>query len=66
MDSSVASFRGQSVGKNAEQLFENRLGDNQLVLLLDNAPQRRFTASARKNQSRDENVGVDDNLHSCK
>jgi hypothetical protein len=53
-------------GQNAEQLIKDGLGDNELVLLLDNAPQRRFAAPAWENQSRDEDVGVEDDLHSCK
>ena len=53
-------------GKDAEQFIENGLGDNELVLLLDNAPQRCFAAPAWENQSRDKNVSVEDDLHSCK
>ena len=60
------SITRKLAGKDAEQLIENGLGDNELVLLLDNAPQRRFAAPAWKYQSRDEDVSVEDNLHSCK
>jgi hypothetical protein len=38
----------------------------ELVLLLDDAPQSRVSASARKNQCRDENIGVEDDLHSSR
>ena len=53
-------------GEDTEQLVENRLGDNKLILLLDNAPQCRFAASGWKDQGRDENVRVEDDLHSSK
>ena len=60
------SITRKLAGKDAEQLIENGLGDYELVLLLDNAPQRRFATPAWKNQSRDEDVGVEDDFHSCK
>ena len=37
--------------EDAEQLIENRLGDYELVVLLDNAPQCCFTSPAWENQS---------------
>jgi hypothetical protein len=52
--------------KDAEQLVENGLGYDELILFLDDAPQCRFATPAREDQSRDENVGVEDDLHSSR
>ncbi len=49
--------------KDAEQLIENGLGYNELILFLDYESQCRFATPTRENQSRDENVGVEDDPH---
>jgi len=43
------SITRKLAGEDAEQLIENGLGDNKLISLLDNAPQRRFAAPAWEN-----------------
>ena len=53
-------------GEDAEQLIENGLGHNELILFLDDPSQCRFATPARENQSRDENVGIEDDLHSSR
>jgi len=45
-------------GEDAKQLIDDGLGNNGLILLRDDAPQRGFASSAREHQSRNEDVGV--------
>ena len=52
--------------EDAKQLIQNGLGNNELVLLCDDAPQRRFTPPSWEDQSRNQDIGVEDDLHSCK
>ncbi len=47
----------------AEQFVEDGLGENKLILFLCYAPQSRFAPPAREHQSRDENVGVENDFH---
>ena len=52
--------------EDAEQLVENGLGDDELILLLHDAPERGFAAATRKHQSRYQDIGVEDDLQALR
>src|SRR5437773_1935498 len=54
------------MAQHPEQFVEDGLGDDELVLLFEDAPQGCVATAPRKDQSRNENVGVEDDLHSAR
>jgi len=55
---------GELVPENTEQFVYDRLGNQELVFLFHDAPQSFLAAPAWEGQSRNQNVGVEDDLHS--
>ena len=49
--------------EDSEQFVEYRLGQDEFVSLADDARKRRLSPAARKNQRRDQNVGVEGDLY---
>jgi hypothetical protein len=52
--------------EDAEQFVENGPGEHELIALLEYSLQRSFASPTWKNQSRHQDVGVEDDLHALK